>query len=104
MAGPFAEMVVPAIEKAEGFGVKVWSATVKASVAEGVDAGVVREIVVLPIANAPDRSRLIVVPSTEIAGPPAEIIVPAIEKPEGFGMKVWPAIVYTLLGEVSDEC
>lgn len=43
-------------------------------------------------------------PSTEIAGPPTEIIVPAIEKPEGFGVKVWPAIVYTLLGEVSDEC
>ncbi len=54
MAGPFAEMVVPAIEKAEGFGVKVWSATMKASVAEGVDGGVVREMVVLPIANAPD--------------------------------------------------
>lgn len=30
MAGPSAEMMVPAMEKAEGSGVKVWSAVVNA--------------------------------------------------------------------------
>ena len=65
------------------------------SVVEGVGEGFVREMVVLPIANAPDASRLTVVPSTVIAEPPAEMIVPAIEKTEGFGVKVWPATART---------
>ena len=33
------------------------------------------------------------VPATVTAGPPAEIVVPAIEKAEGFGVNVWPATV-----------
>ncbi len=88
MAGPSAEIVVPAMEKAEGFGVKVWPATVNAFVAKGVDEGSVRDIVVLPIANAPDSSRLMVVPSTVIAEPPAETMLPAMENAVGFGVKV----------------
>ena len=47
-------MVLPSTEKAEGLGVKVWSATVNASVATGVGGGFVREIVLLPIANGLD--------------------------------------------------
>ena len=49
-AGPFAEMVVPAMEKAEGFGVKVWPAT--ASIV--VEDGDVREKVLLPKARTPE--------------------------------------------------
>ncbi len=41
------------------------------------------------------------VPSTVTAGPPAETVVPAIEKNEGFGVNTWPAAVYALLGEAS---
>ena len=59
-AGPPALTMVPAIEKAEGFGVKVWPATAITGVADGF----AREIVLLPIAKTPDLSRLIVVPST----------------------------------------
>ena len=68
-----------------------------AFVAKGVGDGVMREIVVLPIASAPDRSRLMVVPSTVIAGPPAEIMLSAMENAEGFGVKVWPATVKIFL-------
>lgn len=53
-------MMLPAIEKAEGFGVKVWPATAK----RGVAGGSVREIVLLPMAKTPDESRLIFIPST----------------------------------------
>lgn len=47
-----------------------------------------REIVILPIATAPDWSRLRLVPLIVTAGPPAEMVVPATEKAEGFGVKV----------------
>lgn len=57
-------------------------------VAEGVGDGFVREIVILPIATAPDWSRLRLVPLIVTAGPPAEMVVPATEKAEGFGVKV----------------
>ena len=100
-AGPFAERVVPAIEKAVGLGVNTWPATVYACAANGVDNGFVREIVVLPIANAPDLSRLMAVPATVTAGPPAETIVPATEKAEGLGVKVWPATASTGVGDGS---
>ena len=48
-AGPPAETLVPAIEKAEGFGVKDWPATVNTPVAVGVDDSVGSEMVELPI-------------------------------------------------------
>ncbi len=38
------------------------------------------------------------VPPTVTAGPPAETVVPAMEKAVGFGVNVWPATVYALLG------
>lgn len=37
------------------------------------------------------------VPSTVTAGPPAEIVVPAMEKAEGLGVNTWPATVNALL-------
>ena len=87
-AGPSAEMVVPAIEKAEGFGVKVWPATVNASSAKRVEDGFVREMVLPPTAKTPEESSLMAVPPIVIAGPPAETTVPAKEKAVGFGVKV----------------
>ena len=54
------------------------------------DDGVVREIVLPPIAELPDGSRLMVVLPTLKAEPPAEILLPAVEMAEGFGVKVWP--------------
>ena len=42
----------------------------------------------LPIASAPDWPRLMTVPSAVTAGPPAEMVVLATEKAEGFGVKV----------------
>ncbi len=38
------------------------------------------------------------VPPIVTADPPAETVVSAIEKAEGFGVKTWPATVYALLG------
>lgn len=49
-AGPPAEIVVPAIEKVEGFGVKVWPAT--ANIVEETWSN--RETVLLPISKTPD--------------------------------------------------
>lgn len=49
-AGPPAEMVVPAMEKADGFGVKVWPATANTGVADGI----VRVTVLLPMTKPPD--------------------------------------------------
>ncbi len=43
------------------------------------------------------------VPSTVMAGPPAERTVPAMGKADGLGVKVWPATVYTLLEGGSDR-
>ena len=85
-AGPPAERIVPAIGNAEGLGVNVWSATVYALLGVYVRLG--RSTVEPPIANAPDGPRLIVVPSTVTAGPSTEIVVPAMEKADGFGVKV----------------
>ena len=42
----------------------------------------------LPIAKAPDGPRLTMVPLIVTAGPFAEMVVPAIEKVEGFGVKI----------------
>ena len=70
--------------------------------ARGVGVGPVRGMVVLPIANTPDLSRLIAVPPIVAAGSPGDMTVSAIENPEGFGVKVCPATVYTLLGAMSE--
>lgn len=94
-AGPPAEMVVPTMVNAVGFGVNVWLA-ITYTLLEGR-----RSMVELPIANEPDGPRLIAVPSTIIAGPPAEMTVPAMEKAEGFGVKVWPATANTGVADVS---
>lgn len=64
-----------------------------------VESGIVLE----PMIRVPEGSRLMVVPFMVAGGPPAEIIVLAMGKAEGFGVNVWPAIVYTLLGEGSDR-
>ena len=85
-AGPPAESMVPAMGNAEGFGVNVWPATVYAL--SGVYGESGRTTVELPIANAPDRPRLMTVPLTVIAGPSAEMVVPAIRNAEGFGVKI----------------
>lgn len=43
------------------------------------------------------------VPATVTAGPPAGIVVPAIEKAEGYGVKDWPATVNTPVAVGVDE-
>ena len=91
-AGPPAEMMVLAMGKAEGLGVKVWSATVYTLLGEGSDR-LGRSTVELPIASTPEGPRLIIVLSTVTAEPPAETMVPAIKNAVGFGVKVWPATV-----------
>lgn len=86
--GSPAEIVVPAIAKAEGLGVKTWSPIVMAVGTPGEAAEVASASVLLPITNpAPEDCKLITVPATVIPGPPAEIVVPAISKAEGLGVK-----------------
>lgn len=91
-AGPPAEMMVLAMGKAEGLGVKACPATVYTLLGEGSES-CGRSIVEFPMASTPEGSRLIIVPSTVIAESPAETTVPAIENAVGFGVKVWPATV-----------
>ena len=55
-AEPPAEIMVPAIEKPAGFGVKDWPATVNTPVAVGVDDSVGSEMVELPITVKGDIS------------------------------------------------
>ena len=88
IAGPPAEIEVPAIENAEGFGVKDWPATVYTPVAVGVEKNVGSEIVELPIANAPERPRLTLVLSTHCAAAPGEIVAPMSTNPVGAAVKV----------------
>ena len=97
-AGPPAEIVVPAIEKAEGFGVKNWPATVYTPVAVGVDGSVGSEVVEMPIANAPERPRPTLVLSTHCAAAPGEIVAPLSMKPVGAAVKVWVPRVKTERG------
>lgn len=54
-----------------------------------VKSGVVLE----PMTRLPDGPRLTIVPSMVAAGPSAEIVVPAMENAEGFGVNIWPATV-----------
>ena len=51
-----------------------------------------------PIIKVPEGSREMRVPFIVAAGPPTEMVVPATEKAEGLGVKVWPATVYALPG------
>ena len=60
-------------------------------------------MVELSMANAPDGPRLMIFPSIATPGLPAEMVVPAIENDEGLGLKLWPPIVKSLLGGVSDR-
>ena len=46
-----------------------------------------------PMIKVPDGLRLTMVPSIVAAGPSAEIVVPAMENVEGFGVNIWLAIV-----------
>ena len=89
MPGPPAVRVVPATEKAVGLGVKVWPATVRA-VGD-------RFIVLLPISSIPEAPRLMGVPEMVMPGLPAERVVPAILKPDGFAVKVCPAADSTVV-------
>lgn len=41
-----------------------------------------------PTINVPEGRRLMIVPVMVTAGPPAEIVVPAMEKAEGLGVKI----------------
>ena len=90
-SGPPADRVVPAMENAEGLGVKIWSAMVYALL--GLYGRVGRLIIELPIASNPDGPRLMIVLSIVVAGPPAEMVVLIIGNAEGLGVKVWSAMV-----------
>ena len=68
--------------------------------AAGIGLGIVK--VLLPMANTPEGPRLTIVPSTVTPGSPAEMVVPAIGKAEGFGVISWLATVNTpLAGRLS---
>ena len=81
---PPADMIVPSTEKPAGAAVKVSPPTVKTDcvVCESV-------VVLLPIISLPDGPRLIEVPSIVNPAPPAESVVPSIEKAEGLAVNVW---------------
>ena len=88
--GPPAEIVVPSMENAVGLGVKTWAPIVYA-VGETSLTG--RDIVLPPISKMPEAPSLIGVPSIVIPGPPAEMVVPSIEKAVGLGVKTSPPTV-----------
>lgn len=81
------------MEKAVGFGEKVWSATASGDTTGGVIVGVGSKMVELPMVSDPDRPRLTTVPATVTAKPPTEMMVPAMEKAVGFEVNVWPPTV-----------
>ena len=56
------------MDRTEGFGVNIWSPTVNAVVTPRVGDEIGSEIVVLPNASAPERSRVITVLSTVCSG------------------------------------
>ena len=88
--GPPADIVVPSMENAVGLGVKTWAPMVYA-VGETSLTG--RDIVLPPISKMPEDPNLIGDPSTVIPGPPAEMVVPSIEKAVGLGVKISPPTV-----------
>lgn len=88
MARPFAERVVPPMEKAVGLAVNVVPATVKTDWKDGDASGTV----LLPMIRAvgPSESG---VPAIVTAGPPLEREVPAMENPVGLAVNVVPPIL-----------
>ena len=61
-------------------------------------------IVLDPRINVPEGWRLMMVPATVMAGPPAYMIVPAMENAEGFGVNISPATVNAVVARrVGDE-
>ena len=58
------------------------------TLSEGVSEGLRRKIVLLPIRRIPSVARLMIVPLSVAAGPFAKMVVPAIEKTEGLGVKI----------------
>ena len=52
-------------------------------------------VVLLPMSKTPDACKLIGVPDIVTPGPPAEMVVPSIEKSVGFAVKTCPATVNT---------
>ena len=85
--GPPAEIVIPAIGNAVGFGVKTWSPTVKA-----VEYSFVA---LVPTIKLPEGPKLTGVPEIVTPTPPADTLVPAIENAIGFSVKTWPPTVRT---------
>ena len=85
--GPPAEIVVPAIENAVGFGVKTWFPTVKAV---GYSF-----VTLAPMIKLPEGPKLTGVPAIVTPWPPADNVVPAIENAIGLGVKAWPPTVKT---------
>lgn len=95
MPGPPGTRVVPAMAKPVGLAVNVWPASVKTALV-GIDR---RGIVLVPMTR-PDEPREMGVPEIVTAGCPGRMEVPAMLKPVGFAVKVWPPIVNTaLLGD-----
>ena len=88
--GPPAEIVVPSIENTVGLGVKTWAPIVYAVFETSLTG---RDIVLPPISKMPEDPNLIGVPSTVIPGPPAEMVIPSIEKAVGLGVKTSPPTV-----------
>ena len=84
--GPPAEIVVPSIEKAVGLGVNISPPTV-------YTLSGFSKILLLPISNNPEVSKLTRVPSMLTPEPPAEIMMPSIENAVGFGVKILPPTV-----------
>lgn len=59
-----------------------------------------RSVIVLdPTTKVPDAWRLMMIPSTVTAGPPADVL----ENVEGLGVKIWPAIVNGEIEGVVDD-
>ena len=58
----------------------------------------------LPISRVPEDPKLTIVPSMVTPGPPAEMVVPSIEKAVGLGVKTWFPMVYTVgVGEAASR-
>lgn len=94
MAAPFAERVVPAMEKAVELAVNVVPATLKIDWKDGAARG----RVLLPIIRAEGPSET-GVPEIVTAGPPWEMVVPAMEKAVGLAVNVlWATVKIDWMG------
>ncbi|KAK3170359.1 hypothetical protein OEA41_009746 [Lepraria neglecta] len=77
---PPAEIVVQSIEKAVGLGVKTSPPTVYTLLDD-------RRMMLLPMSRVSEVSNLTILPSMVTPGPPANMVVPSIEKDFGLGLK-----------------